>query len=164
LSRQVEAAVKGIDSDVPLFALRTGADLLNSATASQRFNVLVVGVFAVFAVLLALGGLYAVLAHAIQQTRRDFGIRLALGATAVRIVRTVASRAAVPIVAGIVTGAAIAMTASGLIASLLFGVKPDDPFTLVAATMLVLLASMVAVLIPALRAARVDLVTLLRHD
>ena len=151
-------------SITPPFAMRTGADLLNSAIARQRFNMLVVGVFAAFAVLLALGGLYAVLSHTVQQTRRDFGIRQALGATSARIVVTVASRAATPIIGGVVVGAAIAATVAELIASLLFGVKPDDPATLIAVTTLVLSASAIAVLIPALRAARVDLVTLLRQE
>jgi putative ABC transport system permease protein len=164
LSRQVRAAVADVDADVPPFALRTGADLLSGAIASQRFNMLVVGVFAVFAVTLALGGLYAVLAHAVQQTRRDFGVRQALGATGVRIVGAVAGRAATPIIAGVAAGTVAAIAASGLIASLLFGVRPGDPATLAAAAGFVLAASIIAVWIPAQRATRVDLVTLLRHD
>ncbi len=164
LSRQIERVMRGVDPDVPPFALRTGADLLNSAIARQRFNMLVVGVFAAFAVLLALGGLYAVLSHTVQQTRRDFGIRQALGATSARIVATVASRAAVPIAGGVAIGVAVAVSVAELIASLLFGVKPDDPVTLVAVTALVLMASTIAVLIPALRAARVDLLALLRQE
>ena len=164
LSRQVRAAVAGVDADVPPFALRTGADLLSAAIATQRFNMLVVGVFAVFAVTLALGGLYAVLTHVVQQTRRDFGIRQALGATGVRIVGTVAGRAATPIIAGVATGAIAAAAGSGLITSLLFGVRPGDPVTLAAASGFVLMASMIAVWIPAQRTTRVDLVALLRQE
>jgi putative ABC transport system permease protein len=164
LSRQVRAVVAGVDPDVPPFAVRTGADLLSAAIADRRFNMLVVGVFAVFAVMLALGGLYAVLAHAVQHTRRDFGIRQALGATGVRIIRTVAGRAATPIIAGIAAGTLAAASASGFIASLLFGVRPGDPGTLAAAAGFVLMASIIAVWIPAQRATRVDLVTLLRQE
>ena len=164
LSRQVRAAVAGVDANVPPFAIRTGTELLSTAIASQRFNMLVVGVFAIFAVTLALGGLYAVLAHAVQQTRRDFGIRQALGATGVRIVATVAGRAATPIIAGVAAGAIAAAAASGLIASLLFGVRPGDPATLAAAAGFVLAASTIAVWISAKRATRVDLVTLLRQE
>ncbi len=164
LARQVRAAVAGVDADLPPFALRTGTDLLSAAIATQRFNMLIVGVFAFFAVTLALGGLYAVLAHAVEHTRRDFGIRQALGATGVRLIGSVAGRAAPPIVAGIAAGSLTAIAASGLIASLLFGVKPGDPVTLAAAAGFVLTASIIAVWVPAQRATRVDLVTLLRQE
>jgi ABC-type antimicrobial peptide transport system permease subunit len=111
-----------------------------------------------------MSGLYAVLIHAVEQTRRESGIRMALGATGARIIRTIATRALVPTIAGIAAGTAGAAAASELIASLLFGIKPNDPTTLAAAASVILLASIVAVLIPASKAARVDLVSLLRHE
>jgi hypothetical protein len=164
LARDVRRAVSSVDIALPAFAVRSGADLLKSTIAMQRFNLLVVTVFAVFALALALSGLHAVLLHAVEQTRRESGIRMALGATAGRIIRTIGSRALVPTIAGIAAGTAGAAAASELIASLLFGVRPSDPLTLAAAASAIFVASIIAVLIPASKAARGELVTLLRHE
>ena len=164
LAPQIRQAVSAVDAALPPFALRSGRDLLNSTIAIQRFNMLVVTLFAIFALTLALCGVYAVLAHAVQQTRRDSGIRMALGATGARIIRAIAVRALVPTIAGIGAGLAVVAAVSELLGSLLFGVTPNDPATLAAATLIVLTSAIVAVLIPAMRAARVDLVTLLRHE
>jgi predicted permease len=164
LAPELRRAVADVDAGLPAFALRSGIDLVNGTIANFRFNMLVVTLFALVALTLALSGLYAVLAHVVHQTRRDAGIRMALGATGRRIIRTVAGRALVPAIAGIVAGSAGAAAASQLIASLVFGVRPDDPVTLAAVASFVLLASMIAVLIPAMRATRFDLMTLLRHE
>jgi putative ABC transport system permease protein len=160
----VRHAVASVDPEIPVFALRTVADSVAATTAVQRFNMLVVGVFAAFAMVLALSGLYAVLAHTVQRARRDFGIRQALGATRARIIRVVLSQALWPAVIGIGAGAIAALAASELIASLLFGVRPNDPATIVGVAAGILAASLLAVLAPAVRAARVDPATLLRHD
>jgi putative ABC transport system permease protein len=157
-------AVAGVDPEIPVFALRTLTDSIAATMAVQRFNMLVVGVFAAFAIVLALSGLYAVLAHAVERARRDFGIRQALGATRARIIRGVLSQAWWPAVIGIGGGVIAAMAASELIASLLFGVRPNDPATIGAVVVGILTASLIAVLAPALRAARVDPAALLRHD
>jgi ABC-type antimicrobial peptide transport system permease subunit len=164
LTRTVRDLVAAVDSQLPAFAIRSGHDLLHTAIAAQRFNLLVVGVFSLFAVTLALSGLYAVLLHTVEQTRRECGIRMALGATGGRVIRTVGRLALVPTLAGIAAGTAGAAAASGLISSLLFAVKPSDPVTLAASASLILMASIVAILIPASKAARADLVTLLRHE
>jgi len=121
-------------------------------------------VFAALALVLALSGVYAVLAHSVQGARRDFGIRQALGATRVRIARVVLVQALWPAIVGIMAGVIVAMAASELIASLLFGVTPNDPATILSVAVMILAASAGAVLIPALRAARVDPAALLRHD
>jgi putative ABC transport system permease protein len=164
LSAEIRRALADVDAELPAFAMRSGTDLVNGTIAGQRFNMLVVGVFAAFALMMAIGGLYSVLAHAVQQARRDFGIRQALGATAARIVGSVLTRALWPALAGIGAGVLAASAASELISSLLFGVRPNDPVTLVAVVLLVLTMCLLAVLAPARRAARADLMTLLRHD
>jgi predicted permease len=164
LAPQIRRAVSDVDAELPPFALLTGNDLLDATIAAQRFNMLVVTLFAIFALTLALCGLYAVLSHAVHQTRRDAGIRMALGATGARIIGTIAGRAAVPAIAGIAAGIAGAAAASGLISSLVYGVRPDDPRLLAAAALFVLLASAIAVVIPAMRASRVDLPALLRQQ
>ena len=164
LAARVRESVARIDPELPAFAIRSGRDTWNNTIAAHRFNLLVVAIFAAFALMLAIGGLYSVLSHAVQQARRDFGIRQALGATGGRILRSVLARALAPAAAGIVAGTLAATAASQLVASMLFGVQPNDPFTLAAVAIAVLALCLAAVLVPASRAARVDLVTLLRHE
>jgi putative ABC transport system permease protein len=164
LSDSLRRAVASMDPAIPVFAMRTVGDSIASTMAVQRFNMLVVGVFAVLALLLALTGLYAVLAHSVHVSLRDFGIRQALGAGRVRIVGSVLAQALRPAAVGVMAGAIAATAASELIASLLFGVKPNDPATIASVAFLILIASAGAVLAPALRAARVDPARLLRHE
>lgn len=160
----IRRSIAGIDAEVPPFDMKTGTDLVNGTIAIQRFNMLVIGVFAAFALTIAVSGLYAVLAQAVQQARRDFGIRQALGATGGRIARSVLSRAFGPAAFGVIAGGVAALAASRMIASQLFGVAPNDPPTFIAAASVVLAISMLVVLGPALKAARADLPTLLRHE
>jgi len=89
LASRIRNVVAGLDPELPAFAIRSGRDLLNATIAGHRFNVLVIGIFAAFALTLAITGLYSVLAHSVEQARRDFGIRQALGATPGNIMRSV---------------------------------------------------------------------------
>lgn len=164
IADDVRRAVAGVDDEMPVFDLRTIGDSIASATAAPRFNMLIVSVFAAVALVLALSGLYAVLAQSVQQARREFGIRQAIGATRARIARMVVLQAMWPIAAGIIAGAAGAMAASELIASMLHGVEPNDLATIATIAVVMLVASMGAVLTPAMRAARVDPATLLRSE
>lgn len=164
LAPRLRRAVSSIDADLPAFALRSGAEMAAATTAGPRFNMLVVGIFAALALVLAMTGLYGVVARSVEEARRDFGIRQALGATAGMVLRLVMTRALVPAIAGAVTGAFSAWWASALVASLLFGVRPNDPATFTGVLALVLVTAALVVLIPALRATRVNLVTLLRHE
>jgi predicted permease len=164
IADDVRRAVARVDAEIPVFAMRTIGDSIASTMAVQRFNMLLVGVFASLAVILAMGGLYAVLAHSVQGARRDFGIRQALGATRARIAWVVLRQALWPAIIGVSAGAFAAMAASELIASLLFGVLPNDPLTIASVSLAILMAAAGAVLIPALRAARVDPAALVRND
>jgi putative ABC transport system permease protein len=152
------------DAEVPPFAMKTGEMLVSDTIASQRFNRLVVGVFAVFSLILAISGLYVVLTQTIQQSRREFGIRQALGASRGRIVRSVLRRALAPALVGTIAGTLAASSASKLVASQLFGVSPNDPFTLAASTIFVLAIAMLVVTVPAWQAAKMNFSSLLRHE
>ena len=164
LAPRVREIVSGRDAALPPFALRTGDDLVGATVAVQRFNLLVVGVFAVLAMSLAVLGMNGVLSHFVQQARRDFGIRQALGATSGRIVASVMGWAMLPVLAGIAIGALAASAASTLIASLLFGVSPNDPATLIVVAAAVAIISAAGLLPAALRASRGDVTTLLRQE
>jgi putative ABC transport system permease protein len=157
-------AVAAVDAELPVFGMRTIGSSIADAMAVPRFNMLIVGVFAAVALLLALSGVYALLAQSVERGRRDFGIRQAVGATRGRIAVMVLAQAMWPAMMGIGIGAIAAMTASELIASMLHGVQPNDPATIASIAALMVFASVAAVLAPALRAARVDPAVLLRAD
>ena len=160
----VRRAVASVDAAIPVFAVRTIGDSIANTMAAQRFNMLIVSMFAAVSLMLALTGVYAILAQSVERARREFGIRQAVGATRERIARMVLAQAMRPAFVGIIAGAIGGMTGSKLIASLLHGVQPNDPATIASSAVLILMASIAAVLAPAMRAARVDPAALLRSE
>jgi putative ABC transport system permease protein len=164
IAPHIRRIVSETDSTLPVFALRTGEDLVSSSIASQRFDMFVVAVFAGIALCLAVMGLYAVMAYSVAQSSREFGIRMAVGATLSGIVRLVVGRALGLLVAGILVGGAVSAGLSQFVASLLFGVQPNDPGTFGLVALLLIVVSGSAVVVPAVRAARVDPVVCLRHE
>jgi putative ABC transport system permease protein len=163
LATQVREVVSSLDETLPTFALRTGNDLIAATVTSQRFNLLVLGVFAIVAISLAIAGVYGVLSHFVQQSRRGFGIRQALGATTARIVVSVTSWAMAPVAIGVIAGGVAATAAVTFITSLLFGVSPNDPLTLLGVAAVVTIVAVIAVLPTAVRASRSDIAALLRQ-
>ena len=164
VASQVRRAVAIVDAGLPAFGLRTGAEMVRATTTVQRFNMVIVGMFAALAAALAMTGLYGVVTRSVEEAQRDFGIRQALGATTGAIVRLVMTLALTPVMAGAATGALAAWWAVELVSSLLFGVRPADPATFAVTIGFVCVTSALVVLMPALRATRANLVTLLRQD
>jgi predicted permease len=149
------------DARVNVRSLDEGRD---SEVSPFRFNAIVVGSFAVLTLALALVGVFGVMAAVVGERTREYGIRLALGATRERVNRLVLQQAAVPIVCGIVAGLVLAAWASRLVSTLLFGVVPLDPLSFAAAPVVVLAAGLLAAFIPARRAGRVDPIIALRAE
>jgi putative ABC transport system permease protein len=164
IAPQVRRVVAESDGSLPVFAVRTGPDLVAASIAPQRFNMFVVAVFAAVALCLAVTGLYAVMAFIAAQSAREFGIRIAIGATAAGVVRLMLARASWLIVTGVLVGTAISAGLARLVASLLFGMQPNDPVTIAAVAVLLLVVSLAAVMVPALRAGRADPTTCLRSE
>ena len=129
-----------------------------------RFNAIVVGAFAVLTLALALVGVFGLTAAVVGERTREYGIRLALGATRERVNRLVLRQAAIPIACGVLAGLILAAWGSRLVASLLFGVVPLDPVSFVAAPVVVLASSLAAAFIPASRAGRVDPIVTLKAE
>jgi ABC-type antimicrobial peptide transport system permease subunit len=129
-----------------------------------RQSAWVVGAFAIVAALLAAFGLYGVLAQTVTQQRREFGIRMALGAGPREIVSGVLRKAAAMIAVGLAAGLAGAFALTSLMKTLLFQVPALDPVAFVIACASMLLVGLLAVLVPASRASRVDPVTTLREE
>jgi putative ABC transport system permease protein len=134
------------------------------ATARHRFRALLVMAFSVLAFVLAMVGLFGVMAYSVQQHVRDFGVRRALGASGGDIVRLVAGRAVRVIALGAAAGLALSPLVGRFIETMLFGVRPLDPVTLAVVATVVSIGALVSALGPALRAARVDPAKALRSE
>jgi ABC-type antimicrobial peptide transport system permease subunit len=134
------------------------------ATAARRFSIQLVGGFASIALLLAAIGIYGVMAYLVNQRTREIGIRVALGARPASVVRLVVSYALGLAAGGVLLGIAAAAFLTRLIAGMLFGVSPSDPWTFAAIALVLLGTALVATFTPARRAARVDPMVALRAD
>ena len=153
-----------MDKERPVTAVRTIATISYEANAAARFRAVVIGAFAVLVLTLAVVGVFGVLAYSVQQRVREFGVRMALGATLNDVVRAVVGNAVRLVAAGTAIGLAAAAFLSRLLSSVLFGVRPLDPLTFAAVTILLALTAVVATAAPAWRAARIDPAVALRNE
>jgi putative ABC transport system permease protein len=160
----IRAAVGKIDSNVPVRRERTLTDLANQTRAPHRFRAVMVGLFASLALILAMVGIFGVLAYSVEQRTREFGVRIALGASATNVLRLVLGSAARVIVAGGVAGLAAAAALSRTISTFLFGVEPLDPATFASVGVVLAVTAAIAAAAPAWRATRVDPVEAFRSE
>jgi predicted permease len=152
----VRREANAVDPLVTIRSLRPMDDVVATSMASQRFNMTVIGVFATLALLLAIVGLYGVLALIVGQRRREIGVRLALGAQPWSVVRMILREGVAMALIGVVLGVGGALGLTRLIASLLYNVSATDALTFGVAVALVMLVALGATYFPARRAARVD--------
>jgi putative ABC transport system permease protein len=160
----VRSALGRVDSERPVARIRTLDDIAAQATSRPRFRAVLVGSFALLALILAMVGVFGVLAYSVQQRTREFGVRIALGASASSVLRLVLSSAGRLVVVGTVIGLGAAAALSRSISTFLFGVQPLDPLTFVAVPLVLVATAAVAVAAPAWRAARVDPVVAFRNE
>jgi ABC-type antimicrobial peptide transport system permease subunit len=160
----VLAAIRAVDSDQPVYEVRTMNEVLDQSLALRWFNALVVSLFAASSLLLAMIGIYGVIAWTVRQRTREIGVRMALGAQRNAVLALVLHRGLRLASSGIVIGVigAIALTRS--LRSLLFGVGPVDLFTFTAVPLLLVLVALLACWLPARRAANVDPIEALRCE
>jgi predicted permease len=161
---QIRAAVNALDPRLPLGEIRTMQEVKRLTLAGRTEPTWIIGSFAVVAVLLAALGFYGVLSHAVNQRRREIGIRMALGASARDVLTQVFRNAAAMIVLGLAAGLLGAFGLTRLVKSLLFEVSAFDPVAFTAATVTMIVIGLLATLVPANRAARVDPVSALRSE
>ena len=160
----VRAAIGRIDREklVNVQDVTTLEDVEWAATGRQRFRAVMVGSFAALALLLAMVGVFGILAYSVQQRARDFGVRRALGATTNDVLRLVVSSAVRVVVIGAVVGLTLSAVSSRLLASMLFGVQPLDFVTFALVTITLALMAAVSIAGPAWRAMRIDPAAVLR--
>jgi putative ABC transport system permease protein len=158
----IRRALRALDPELPLANVRELQAVAGAAMATRRITLALVLIFGVTALVLAVVGIYGVMAQAVGQRVHEFGVRQALGATRGDILGLVFSSAAVMIVAGLVAGVALATASTQVLASLLVGVKATDPMTFAAVGVILALAAVAASLVPALRATHISAATALR--
>ncbi len=164
LARELEAIVRSLDPLLPLTEVRTLEAYRNDTLAEPRFLTLLLGLFAALALTLTLVGLYGVTSYHVSQRTREIGIRLALGAGAGDIFQLVTREGMRPVLIGLVAGLLGAAIASQFLRSQLYGVSPFDVTTFVAIALLCTGAGILACLLPARRATRVDPMIALRCE
>jgi ABC-type antimicrobial peptide transport system permease subunit len=135
-----------------------------TALGSRRFNLVLVGFFALTALFLAVAGAYGVAAYGVAQRTREIGVRMALGAKPAQVVRLILREEARTALAGLVIGGLGALALTRAIQALLFGVSASDPLTLVSAAALLAAVAGLACFVPARRATRIDPLTALREE
>jgi putative ABC transport system permease protein len=160
----VRKLISSVDRTQPVYEFQTLDQALSDSIAPRRFNLFLLGLFAATALLLALVGIYGVIAHAVTQRTREIGIRLALGARRAEIVRLVVRQGMTLALAGIFAGVAAGVGLTRLMSSLLYDVKPNDPWIFAATSLALAVTALLASGWPALRAALVDPLTALRHE
>jgi putative ABC transport system permease protein len=160
----VREAVQKLDRDLPITKLRTIEDIASDSVARPRFRAALIGAFAALALILALIGIYGVLAYSVGQRIREFGIRMALGAHHADILRLVIGDGLRIALLGVVVGLIAAAGLTHYLQSMLWGVEPLDPITFIAVPFVVLIVALAACYIPARRATKVDPLIALRYD
>ena len=150
------AAIHEIDATQPVEDVRTMQAVVDETMASQRFSTMLLGLFAAVALALAAVGIYSVLSYIVRGRSREIGIRTALGARTGDVVRLVVFEGMTPALIGIAAGAAAALVSARVLEKLVFGVSASDPLTLAAVSVALALVALLASLVPAYRASRLD--------
>ena len=160
----VRAAVRSLDSQIPVHNARELAEVVAQSSSQQKFLALLLGLFAGLALALAAVGIYSVIAYSAAQRTHEIGIRMALGAGWREVTAMILREGAGMVVGGVVVGLVGAWGLTRFLASLLYGVRPTDPLTFVAVALLLISVAMLACYIPAHRATKVDPMEALRYE
>jgi putative ABC transport system permease protein len=163
LATAAREAVKAIDKDLPV-TITTMDQIFSASVAGQRFNTLLLGIFAGVALALAMIGVFGVINYSVAQRTHELGIRIALGAQRRDVFTLVVRQGLVLALVGVAIGAAGALALTRLITGLLYGVSPTDGPTFVVVSLLVTAVAFVACYMPARRATRVDPLVALRYE
>lgn len=164
LAQAARAEVKAFDPNQIIWRTQTLEQLLSTSVAPRRFNMLLLGIFAGVALVLAAVGLYGVMSYSVSWRTREIGIRMALGARRADVLRLVVRQGMTMTLIGLALGLVAAFSISRVLRGLLIGVSPTDPLTFVAVSVVLLIVALLACLVPARRATRVDPIIALRTE
>ncbi|MGH9753501.1 MAG: FtsX-like permease family protein [Blastocatellia bacterium] len=156
--------IRMLDPEQPVADVRTMESLIGTSVARARFNTLLLTIFAMVALLLAGVGIYGVMAYSVAQRTREIGVRMALGARATDVLKLVVRRGMTLALTGVAIGVVASFALTRLMKTLLFNVSETDPLTFIGIPLLLAFVAMLACLIPARRAAKVDPMIALRYE
>jgi putative ABC transport system permease protein len=164
LTAAVRQQVLALDRDLPVFNVRTMEQAMANSVASNRLNTLLLGIFAAVAFILAAVGIYGVMSYSVAQRAHEIGIRMALGARSLDVLKLVVGQGMALILIGTAWGLAGAFALTRFMKTLLFGVSATDPWTFAAVALSLSGVALLACYLPARRATKVDPLATLRHD
>jgi putative ABC transport system permease protein len=164
LIADVRNVIHSVDPDQPLGSIRSMQNIASEFVAPRRLTMLISGLFAGLALLLAMIGLYGVISYSVAQRNHELGIRMALGARKGDILRLIVAQGFRLAMAGIVVGMAGALALTRVLASILFGIRPNDPLTLGVVAITLVAVTLLACYIPARRATKVDPMVALKYE
>jgi predicted permease len=161
---EIRRKLAGVNSDMVVYGTETMSDVISDSLSAQRFAMILLGVFAGLALVLASIGIYGVISYVVGQRTREIGIRMALGAERGTVLKMVLLQAGRMVVGGLAVGLVAAIALTRLMSTMLFGVSPMDPVTLLGVTVLLALVALLACYWPARRATQVDPTVALRYE
>jgi ABC-type antimicrobial peptide transport system permease subunit len=164
LSSAVRSEVAALDRNVPVYDVHSYEDLVSRNAAQPRFQSMLLTSFAALALLLSAIGLYAVLSYMVAQRTLEIGVRMALGAQRSDVLALILRRGVGLAMLGLIVGMMLSVVLTRYMASMLYGIKPLDPTTLLSVTAILLVVSLIASTAPAWRAARLDPMKTLREQ
>jgi predicted permease len=160
----VRKAIEQHDSQEVIYSVQTLESVMDSSLAARRITMILLGVFAALALVLACVGIYGVISFMVGQRTREIGVRMALGAQPRDVVWLVVVEGVRTALIGVAAGVGTALGLTSLLDNLLFGVAPQDPLTFAAVAVALVMVALLACYLPARSAARVDPMVALRHD
>jgi putative ABC transport system permease protein len=160
----VTAAVHQVDPETPVTEVLSMNELISNSLSPQRSNMLLLAAFAGLALVLTAVGIYSVLSYAVRRRVREIGIRMALGASHSDVLKMVVTDGMKPILLGVGIGLAVALALGRVVSSLIYGVRPTDPLTFATVALLLVAVGVLATIVPAYRATRVEPVRTLRDE
>jgi putative ABC transport system permease protein len=164
IASAVRQAVWSVDKDQPVSNVRSMDQVFAAAISTERFQALMLGLFAALALVLACVGLYGVISYSVVQRTHEIGVRMALGAQSVDVLRLVIRQGMFLTFTGLAIGIVAGTFVTRVLTGMLFGVTPRDPLTFVGVPVLLLVVAFLACFIPARRATRIDPLVALRYD
>jgi putative ABC transport system permease protein len=164
LAPSVRAAVEAVDNDQPVYDIQTMEQRLSDSVSPRRFNMLLLGIFAATALLLAGGGTYGVMSYYVTQQTHDIGIRMAMGADQVKVVTLIMGKGLAILFCALAIGVTVAFAFSRVMSGLLFGIGLLDLTSILGASFVLTTVGLPACYIPARRASRVDPMVALRYE
>jgi putative ABC transport system permease protein len=153
-----------MDRNQAVYDIKTMDSVVNDSIKMQRFSAMLLGAFAGFALFLAAIGLYGVLAYSVSQRTQELGLRMALGAQKSHVLKLVVNKAMALVLIGVSLGLAGAFAGTRLLSSVIYGVSTTDPFIFTMVSLVLIIVSVIACLIPAVSALKVDPVVALKYE